>query len=241
MATIEKHQELLTLVNVFTVSEDKQAALAGLLVHATNETMRQLPGFVSASIHRSLDGTRVINYAQWRSQADFDAMKSSPQAQRHMQAAAALASLEPIVCQVVDSISAGAAANDAALPPTDNVGAIPPTGGVPPEDAAPANGSASHERVAADDLADGIDLLLRGARKGLRAVDPRIEATAERALLRLQALDAAAVTSFQKASGLETAQLEQLTMDVGRDLAAVVERVAARVEAAFPGNKVSRS
>ena len=35
--------------------------------------MQHLPGFISASIHRSLDGTKVINYAQWRSQADFAA------------------------------------------------------------------------------------------------------------------------------------------------------------------------
>lgn len=59
----------------------------------------------TASIHRSLDGTKVINYAQWRSQADFAALKDNPKARPHMQAAAALASFEPIVCEVVDSIS----------------------------------------------------------------------------------------------------------------------------------------
>jgi len=47
----------------------------------------------------------VINYAQWRSQADFAAMKDNPKAQPHMQAAAALASFEPIICEVVDSIT----------------------------------------------------------------------------------------------------------------------------------------
>ena len=105
MATIEKNRRLMTLVNVFTVTPDKQSELADLLVRATEETMRHLPGFISASIHRSLDGTKVINYAQWRSQADFAALKNSPQAQPHMQAAAALASFEPIICEVVDSIT----------------------------------------------------------------------------------------------------------------------------------------
>lgn len=105
MATIEKNRGLMTLVNVFTVTPDKQSELADLLVHATEETMRNLPGFISASIHRSLDGTKVINYAQWRSQADFAAMKDNPKAQPHMQAAAALASFEPIICEVVDSIT----------------------------------------------------------------------------------------------------------------------------------------
>ena len=105
MATIEQGRTLMTLVNVFTVKPDKQAELAELLVRATDETMKDLPGFMSASIHRSLDGTKVINYAQWRSQADFAALKDNPKAQPHMKAAAALASFEPIVCEVVDSVA----------------------------------------------------------------------------------------------------------------------------------------
>lgn len=83
MATIAKGRKLMTLVNVFTVSPEKQAELADLLIRATDETMQHLPGFISASIHRSLDGARVINYAQWRSQADFAAMRENPQARPH--------------------------------------------------------------------------------------------------------------------------------------------------------------
>jgi quinol monooxygenase YgiN len=103
MAIIERGRKLMTLVNIFTVSPDKQIELAELLVRATEETMRHLPGFISATIHRSIDGTKVINYAQWRSQADFSAMKDNPMARPHMQAAASLASFEPIICEVVDS------------------------------------------------------------------------------------------------------------------------------------------
>ena len=78
MAMIETGSRLMTLVNVFTVAPDQQAQLAELLVRATHETMRYLPGFVSASIHRSVDGTKVINYAQWRSEAEFRAMRDDP-------------------------------------------------------------------------------------------------------------------------------------------------------------------
>ncbi|MDQ6769907.1 MAG: antibiotic biosynthesis monooxygenase [Gemmatimonadota bacterium] len=105
MATIQKGRKLMTLVNVFTVAPEKQNELADLLVRATEKTMRHLPGFISASIHRSLDGKRVINYAQWGSQADFEAMQKHAEARPHRQAAAALASFEPIVCEVVDSIA----------------------------------------------------------------------------------------------------------------------------------------
>jgi heme-degrading monooxygenase HmoA len=105
MATIDAQQDLMTLVNVFTVTPDKQQKLVDLLVRATQDTMRRVPGFVSASIHKGADGTKVINYAQWRSRAAFEALKEHPEARLHMRAAAALASFEPIVCEVVDSIS----------------------------------------------------------------------------------------------------------------------------------------
>ena len=106
MATIEKGAGFLTLINIFSVAPDKQAKLIELLMKATDETMKYLPGFVSASIHRSLDGRKVVNYAQWKSMADFDAMRKNPLAVPHMKAAAALAEFEPILCEVCDSVSA---------------------------------------------------------------------------------------------------------------------------------------
>lgn len=64
--------------------------------------MNRLPGYVSANIHRSLDGTRVVNYAQWRRVEDFEAMLHDPAAQEHMQSASTLAvSVEPHLYQVV--------------------------------------------------------------------------------------------------------------------------------------------
>ena len=53
--------------------------------------MRYAPGFVSANIHVSTDGTRVVNYAQWASAEAFSAMRADPTAQVHMRAAAELA------------------------------------------------------------------------------------------------------------------------------------------------------
>jgi quinol monooxygenase YgiN len=35
--------------------------------------MRHQPGFIASSIHRSLDGVRIVNYTQWESQAAFEA------------------------------------------------------------------------------------------------------------------------------------------------------------------------
>jgi quinol monooxygenase YgiN len=104
MATISNVSDILTLINVFTVEPDAQAKLVQLLVDATQQTMKGLPGFISASIHKSHDGRKVVNYAQWRSQADFDAMRQNPEAAAHMAAAGALAKPEPMLCVVVESI-----------------------------------------------------------------------------------------------------------------------------------------
>ena len=105
MSTIQKGRNILTLINVFTVSSDKQQELVILLIDATRQTMRHLPGFISANVHRSLDGKKVVNYAQWKSMADFESMRKNPEAAPHLQAAAALAQFDPILCEVSDALS----------------------------------------------------------------------------------------------------------------------------------------
>lgn len=106
MSTIDKNADLTTLVNVFTVKPENQERLVALLTDATEQVMRSLPGFISANIHRSLDGKKVVNYAQWKSADDFQAMKNNPEAQKHMKAVAEIAEFDPIECEVVESISA---------------------------------------------------------------------------------------------------------------------------------------
>jgi quinol monooxygenase YgiN len=76
MTTIAVDKPVVTLVNVFRLKEaSRQRELVEVLVRATEAVMRQQPGFVAANIHRSLDGSHVVNYAQWRSIEDFDAMR----------------------------------------------------------------------------------------------------------------------------------------------------------------------
>jgi heme-degrading monooxygenase HmoA len=38
----------------------------------------ELAGLISATFHRSLDGTRVINYGQWRDQETIEALRKKP-------------------------------------------------------------------------------------------------------------------------------------------------------------------
>ena len=104
MTTIERHSAYATLINVFTVDPDTTTALAELLNDATEKVMRHVPGFVSANIHVSTDGTRVVNYAQWESAEAYAAMLADPVAREHMGQAAALAiSFDPHL-YTVDSV-----------------------------------------------------------------------------------------------------------------------------------------
>ncbi len=104
MAQISVDQDVLTLINIFTVQPENQQPLADLLVRATEEAMSKQPGYVSASIHTSLDGTRVTNYAQWRSREDFEAIFQNPDTRAHMEEAGKLAeSFEPQLYEVAFS------------------------------------------------------------------------------------------------------------------------------------------
>ena len=91
MTTIEQNSGYATLINVFTVDPDRAAELAALLHTATDDVMRHRPGFRSANIHLSTDGTRVVNYAQWDSAEAYRAMLDDPTTQQHMREAAAMA------------------------------------------------------------------------------------------------------------------------------------------------------
>jgi len=106
MATISKENNIVTLINVFTVEAENQQKLVDLLVEATEKTMKNVPGFISASIHKSSDGVRVTNYAQWRSPQDFAAMLKNPEAQTHMKAITEIAAYDAHTYKVVESISA---------------------------------------------------------------------------------------------------------------------------------------
>jgi antibiotic biosynthesis monooxygenase (ABM) superfamily enzyme len=93
--TIDPAAEVATLLNVFTVDPARQRELVTVLEAATEAVMRHQPGFVSANIHASTDGTRVVNYAQWATVEAFQTMLANPECAPHMDSARALADSDP--------------------------------------------------------------------------------------------------------------------------------------------------
>jgi Antibiotic biosynthesis monooxygenase len=61
--TITANTGIVTQINVFTVPEGGQQTLIDFLQEAAKFSS-STPGWLSASVHRSRDGTRVVNYAQ---------------------------------------------------------------------------------------------------------------------------------------------------------------------------------
>jgi quinol monooxygenase YgiN len=86
MTNISPEEEIYTLINVFTVDPEKQQQLADTLIETTESLLKSLPGFISASIHKSLDGTKVVNYsyAQQKNKKAFEQLISDPQVRARM-------------------------------------------------------------------------------------------------------------------------------------------------------------
>ena len=107
MTILDPNDGYIVLINTFTVDPAKAEELLKCLSDATDQGMRQRPGFVSANLHMSRDRKHVANYAQWRSQADLDAMMQDPAAQGHMRKAAEIAdAFDPIYYDLRESHSA---------------------------------------------------------------------------------------------------------------------------------------
>ena len=100
MTTISKDNNLVTLINVFTVEPENQQRLVDVLVEATENFMAHQPGFISANLHKSLDGTRVTNYAQWASVEEYQAVLQNPDARPHMEEATQLATFDAHIYEV---------------------------------------------------------------------------------------------------------------------------------------------
>lgn len=95
-STIVAGDEILTMIITFVCAEVRQNELVEALSRATTDLFEHLDGFISASLHVSLDRTRVVNYAQWRSVEDLDRAQVDPKVQEHLAEVLAIAeSVDP--------------------------------------------------------------------------------------------------------------------------------------------------
>ncbi|HLB10918.1 MAG TPA: antibiotic biosynthesis monooxygenase, partial [Gemmatimonadaceae bacterium] len=72
----------------------------------TESSVRHVPGFLSAALHRSLDGTKVTMYAQWRTVDDYQRMRERPDASPFLTEAMTIATFAPGIYEVLAVFSA---------------------------------------------------------------------------------------------------------------------------------------
>jgi len=95
--------EPLTLINVFQVAPANQQQLLDLLKRATDGIVNAAPGFITSTLHRSLDGTKVAMYSRWRSNDEYQAMRRDPRPRALLQEALSIATFEPGIYEVVQT------------------------------------------------------------------------------------------------------------------------------------------
>jgi quinol monooxygenase YgiN len=103
MTVIAKNAQVVTFINVFTVAPADQERLIELLTNVTERSVRHARGFISSSLHRSRDGTRVTMYAQWQTMADYEAMRKDPAPTPFLREALTFATFEPGIYDVVET------------------------------------------------------------------------------------------------------------------------------------------
>ena len=102
MPTISKGRAPLTLINVFTVRPEKQQELIVLLKEITERDVRHHKGFISASLHRGLDGGKVAMYAQWASIDDYESMRKNSGSASSLKKALEFAMFDPGMYEVAE-------------------------------------------------------------------------------------------------------------------------------------------
>lgn len=105
MLSIAKGERPMTVINVFTVAPDQQARLIDLLSRATESSVRHVPGFVGAALHRGLDGTKVTMYAQWRTADDYARMRERPDSSPFLAEALTIARFDPGFYEVTETFA----------------------------------------------------------------------------------------------------------------------------------------
>ena len=78
MPRITKDNQTVTQVTFIEVEPEKQPEALSLMTERAHFMARQ-PGFISISLHRSLDGRRIVNYLQWQNRELLQAAHKSPE------------------------------------------------------------------------------------------------------------------------------------------------------------------
>ena len=78
MPTIIPHSDHVTQITTAEVEDGQQDELLRLMTERAR-FMASQPGFISISLHRSVDGKKIVNYVQWASREQLIAAHQVPE------------------------------------------------------------------------------------------------------------------------------------------------------------------
>jgi heme-degrading monooxygenase HmoA len=81
MPEIRENNGVVTHITTVKVPADNQSEVLELMKERAR-FMASQPGFVSVSLHRSEDGSHVVNYVQWKNREQLKAAHHSPEFRR---------------------------------------------------------------------------------------------------------------------------------------------------------------
>ena len=108
MPQIQSSDQPVTQITIVEADPGKQDEALSLMTERARFMSRQ-PGFVSISLHRSLDGRRIVNYIQWQSREQLQSAHQSPDFRKEWDRFDRLAGdIDPHLYEVVQVIEGGA-------------------------------------------------------------------------------------------------------------------------------------
>src|SRR3954451_23624730 len=77
MPQIQTGRQPVTQITIVESEPDKQQEALSLMAERARFMSRQ-PGFISISLHRSLDGQRIVNFVEWQNRELLQSAHQSP-------------------------------------------------------------------------------------------------------------------------------------------------------------------
>lgn len=78
MPEISKDGRIITQITTVKVEPENQSEVLQLMTERARFMAKQ-PGFVSVSLHRSADGSHIVNYVQWANRDKLTAAHHNPE------------------------------------------------------------------------------------------------------------------------------------------------------------------
>jgi heme-degrading monooxygenase HmoA len=78
MPEISDSDDIVTQITTVKTTPDNQSEVLEVMTERARFMATQ-PGFVSISLHRSEDGSHIVNYVQWTSRSKLEAAHHSPE------------------------------------------------------------------------------------------------------------------------------------------------------------------